>query len=53
MAPEVIGRPKCGFCMTGNHENCKKEITYYEKTWVCECPHNQEKKEQDINLSGD
>ena len=29
----------CGFCMTGHHWNCKKTITYYEKTWACECPH--------------
>lgn len=29
----------CGFCMTGHHWNCKKIITYYEKIWVCDCPH--------------
>ena len=45
MAPEVIGRPKCGFCATGHHDNCKKEIKYYDKTWVCECTH--EVREQD------
>lgn len=25
--------------MTGHHWNCKKIISYYDKTWVCECPH--------------
>lgn len=27
----------CGFCMTKHHDNCKKEIKYYDKVWVCEC----------------
>jgi hypothetical protein len=31
--------------MTGHHDNCKKEINYYDKVWVCECAH--EVKEQD------
>jgi hypothetical protein len=45
MEPEIIGRPKCGFCATGHHDNCKKEIKYHDKIWVCECAH--EVKEQD------
>lgn len=27
----------CGFCMTGHHENCRPEIVYYDKTWLCGC----------------
>lgn len=31
------GRTKCGFCMTGHHQNCRPEIKYYEKVWYCYC----------------
>lgn len=27
----------CGFCMTGHHHNCKKELKYYDKVWYCYC----------------
>jgi len=26
-----------GFCITRHHETCRKTLTYYEKTWTCEC----------------
>lgn len=31
------GRPMCGFCMTGHHENCKPKIVWYDKEWLCYC----------------
>ena len=37
MARGSTGTTKCGFCMTGFHEECKPEIKYYEKTWYCTC----------------
>jgi hypothetical protein len=45
----------CGFCNTGHHHNCKKEIKYYEKIWVCECSHgenNESDKSEDTDDSG-
>lgn len=27
----------CGWCMTGDHENCKKELVYPPKNWICGC----------------
>ena len=32
-----LGRPMCGFCMTGHHESCKPVIKYYDKEWFCYC----------------
>jgi hypothetical protein len=26
-----------GFCMTRHHASCKASLTYYDKTWYCEC----------------
>ena len=28
---------KCGYCMTGHHASCKPSITYYDRTWTCDC----------------
>lgn len=28
---------KCGWCITNEHQDCKKEIAYYERVWVCDC----------------
>jgi hypothetical protein len=28
---------KCGWCLTGDHKDCKPSITYFDKTWVCTC----------------
>ena len=33
----AMRRTCCGWCMTGDHENCKKEINHYDKTWYCLC----------------
>ena len=27
----------CGWCMTGDHKNCKKELVYPPKNWICGC----------------
>lgn len=27
-----------GFCITRHHHNCKASLSYYDKTWYCECP---------------
>lgn len=27
----------CGWCMTGHHDNCKKEIKHYDSLWQCGC----------------
>ena len=32
-----LGRPMCGFCMTGHHDSCKPVIKYYDKEWYCYC----------------
>jgi hypothetical protein len=34
--------------MTGHHPNCKKEIKYYDKVWLCYCPicHKQEDEDK-------
>lgn len=26
-----------GFCITKHHHNCPASLSYYEKTWYCEC----------------
>jgi hypothetical protein len=28
---------KCGWCITGDHTDCKPSVTYYDKTWECSC----------------
>jgi hypothetical protein len=37
MAIKTTGSVKCGFCMTGDHEQCKSEIVYHDKVWHCSC----------------
>ncbi len=37
----------CGFCMTGNHENCRPEIKWYDNVWYCHCKVCEEKKLKD------
>ena len=32
-----LGRPMCGYCMTGHHESCRPVIKYYDKEWYCYC----------------
>jgi hypothetical protein len=27
----------CGYCMTNFHASCKPSITYYDRTWTCDC----------------
>lgn len=27
----------CGWCMTGDHKNCKPELVYPPKNWICGC----------------
>ena len=27
----------CGWCMTGQHEDCKPELVYPPKNWICGC----------------
>jgi hypothetical protein len=31
-----------GFCITRHHETCKHTLTYYDKTWTCECECHEE-----------
>ena len=32
----------CGWCATKDHDNCKHEIRYYEKLWICGCECNKD-----------
>lgn len=27
----------CGWCMTNQHEDCKPELVYPPKNWICGC----------------
>lgn len=27
----------CGWCMTGAHKDCKQELVYPPKNWICGC----------------
>ncbi len=58
------GRPMCGFCMTGHHENCRPVIKYYDKEWHCYCKtchptllseqeQKEETNEQETGTTGD
>jgi hypothetical protein len=41
--------------MTGHHHNCKKEISWYDKTWRCDCQHgdkDESNKPENQNDSG-
>jgi hypothetical protein len=40
----MTGTTKCGWCITGHHDQCKDHIVYYGKTWICtcECPPKEE-----------
>ena len=37
MSRSATGSIRCGWCMTGNHEDCKTQIVYYDKVWECSC----------------
>jgi transcriptional regulator with XRE-family HTH domain len=34
----------CGWCITGAHDQCKPEGSYYDKTWTCECADRKHKE---------
>ena len=49
MAKGASGTTKCGWCMTGDHENCQPSLKYYEKIWYCTCEQchpDKEKKDE-------
>ena len=33
----TTGTTICGWCITGNHEDCKSEIVHFDKVWECSC----------------
>lgn len=35
--PRTIVRVTCGWCMTKDHENCKRSLLWYDKNYVCAC----------------
>ena len=37
MAGKATGSIRCGWCMTGDHDQCKSEISYFDKIWYCSC----------------
>lgn len=43
------GTTTCGWCMTGDHENCKPEIKYFEKVWHCSCEKCHKKESDDVS----
>jgi hypothetical protein len=47
MARGSSGTTICGWCMTGNHEQCRPSLTYYEKTWYCTCVECHPEKEKE------
>lgn len=49
--PRTVIRSKgtiCGWCLTQNHEDCKHELAYYDKLWVCSCTCNDSWVPQDV-----
>jgi hypothetical protein len=37
----------CGWCMTGHHDGCRKEIQYFDKLWICRCSCNVKSEESE------
>ena len=37
MSKNMSGGSKCGWCITGEHDDCKPEIKYFDKVWLCSC----------------
>ena len=35
------GSAICGWCITGDHDNCRVSVEYYGRTWVCPCTHGK------------
>jgi hypothetical protein len=53
---KTTGSVKCGWCMTGDHEDCKTQITYLDKIWLCsctECHPDREKEKVEETTSED
>jgi hypothetical protein len=38
----------CGWCNSDDHKNCKHELAYYEKLWICSCSCNDNWVPQDL-----
>ena len=38
----------CGWCNADDHENCKHELPFYEKLWICSCKCNDSWVPQDL-----
>lgn len=33
----TVVRTLCGWCSTNDHDECKRELLWYEKHYVCKC----------------
>ena len=44
----IITKHPCGFCMSGDHKQCRHELPYYEKLWICPCHCNKGWVPQDL-----
>lgn len=44
----IIMNCKCGWCLTNECKNCKHEVAYYEKLWICPCECNKDWVPQDV-----
>lgn len=38
----------CGWCNADDHDNCKHELPFYEKLWICSCKCNDNWVPQDL-----
>ena len=36
----VLPYQSCGYCGTGHHADCRGELGYYDRLWVCGCECN-------------
>lgn len=55
MDKKTTGSVKCGWCITGDHEECKTQITYFDKIWLCSCTecHPDRESEDEVATSED
>ena len=38
---------KCGWCITFDHDKCKRSVSWYDKEWLCQCDCEREQKIED------
>ena len=38
---------KCCWCITFDHDKCKRSVSWYDKEWPCQCDCEREQKIED------